>query len=191
MGTKDILAKRLEELSELKKDEDFTLSIKRQAEDMDIPYPTFQKYYHATSECSISNLAKIANYYNVSCDYLLGITKSKSRNTKIQDTIRITGLSESAIEGLKRMHSNEDNTEYLIDAINLLITEPYLLQLIHNYLLSDENFYKLFDDNICVALAYRDTILKADDIMKVFLFNIISELKEIRERIQKERRDNK
>ena len=74
MDTKKILAKKLETLIDKKKDEDYKNSVPQQADDMGIPYPTFAKYLSGTSECPAKNLVKIAQYYNVTTDYLLGVS---------------------------------------------------------------------------------------------------------------------
>lgn len=58
-----VLSERLEELTESKRDIDYKLSDKKQAEQMGIPYPTFNKYKHNTAECPISTVVKMAKYY--------------------------------------------------------------------------------------------------------------------------------
>ena len=70
---KKILQEKLSELIELKLDEDYTNTIPAQAKKMEIHEQTFRKYVNGISDCSISNLTKIARYYNVSTDYLLGV----------------------------------------------------------------------------------------------------------------------
>lgn len=108
METKKILSAILNDLIESKKDENYQNTIPKQAKDIGIPYPTFQKYINHTSECPAKNLVKIAKYYNVSVDYLLGNTKIKTPNMKLQAIGQITGLSENAINNLISWNNSED-----------------------------------------------------------------------------------
>ncbi|MGN0623918.1 MAG: helix-turn-helix domain-containing protein, partial [Oscillospiraceae bacterium] len=56
----------------------------------------------------IFSLANIADKFNVSTDYLLGRTDIKSTNPETQDIYKYTGLTEEAIEKLKRTREDED-----------------------------------------------------------------------------------
>lgn len=93
-----IFSERLEELTERKKDIDYKLSDKQQAEQMGIPYPTFTKYKNNTAECPISTVVKIARYYNVSTDYLLGLQREPTNDANIIAITEYTGLTKKAVE---------------------------------------------------------------------------------------------
>lgn len=112
METKNILSVILNDLIESKKDENYQNTIPKQADDIGIPYPTFQKYINGTSECSAKNLVKIAKYYKVSVDYLLGNTQIKTPNMKLQAIGQITGLSEKAINNLILWNKSEDRRKH-------------------------------------------------------------------------------
>ena len=58
---------------------------------------TVSQYINGVSEPGYSTLVQIANYFNVSVDYLLGVTSAKSTDTTVQDIVRITGLQEANI----------------------------------------------------------------------------------------------
>lgn len=58
-------------------------------------------YCDGTSSPDFENLIKIANYFNVSTDYLLGISKDRKRAPAAADEL---GLSEKTIEGLKSLN---------------------------------------------------------------------------------------
>ena len=94
---KDIISKRLDELVDSVLDMDYTKNKRVQSREMGIPYPTFIKYYNGTSECSATNLIKIAEYYNVSVDYLLGRTDVKTPDTELKTVCEVTNLSEAAV----------------------------------------------------------------------------------------------
>lgn len=129
------LKERIELLAEEKRDNDRLLSNKKQAKQMGINYNTFRKYITEqkdTTQCSISNLAKIANYYNVSTDYLLGRTDSKSIDNKVQATREVTGLSDDAIKKLSELHKENRRLSYS-DILSIILefgNIDYLLSLI-------------------------------------------------------------
>lgn len=116
MKLKEILSERLETLIEKKKDENYQNSIPKQADGMGIPYPTFVKYINGKAECPASNIIKIARYYGVSTDYLLGNSPNPTTNEKLQGVCKYTGLSEKAVENLTE---NKNSTD--IRYINFLL----------------------------------------------------------------------
>lgn len=136
MDTKKILAKKLETLIDKKKDENYKKSVPQQAEDMGIPYPTFAKYLSGMSECPAKNLIKIANYYGVSIDFLLGNTHIESTNPTIQAVGQYTGLSDKAIEMLRMLKEKQEYRAY-IDLLSCIISDSdfeYLLGLLEGYI---------------------------------------------------------
>lgn len=94
------LSERLEDLTERKRDIDSKLSDKKQAEEMGIPYPTFLKYKKDTAECPISTIVKIAEYYGVSADFLLGRTNIQSTDINLQKSCDYLGISQKSGENL-------------------------------------------------------------------------------------------
>lgn len=136
MDTKKILSKKLETLIDKKKDEDYKNSVPLQAEEMGIPYPTFAKYLSGMSECPAKNLIKIANYYGVSIDFLLGNTHIEATNPTIQAVGKYTGLSDKAIEMLKYLNDRKNVRSY-IDLLSCIISSSnfeYLLGLLEGYI---------------------------------------------------------
>ena len=55
------------------------------AELLGITAQAYQKYEYGTAELTHENLVKIADFYNVSTDYLLGRTEIKEMNTLPKD----------------------------------------------------------------------------------------------------------
>ncbi|MCM1008071.1 MAG: helix-turn-helix domain-containing protein [Ruminococcus flavefaciens] len=144
-NTKEILKERLELLIEEKKDSDPTLSETKQAELIDIPYQTFHKYVKGIAECPIRNLAKIADYYKVSTDYLLGLSENPSTDPDIINACNVTGLSENAIKTLQRLNTPLDMEDSKIEYI--LNKQRNVTELIHNgkYTMPNES---LTDDEV-------------------------------------------
>ena len=61
------------------------------------------QYCRSETLPSIENLIKIADYFDVSTDYLLGRTDVKTTDTTIKGICEYTGLSEKVV---KAMHKN-------------------------------------------------------------------------------------
>lgn len=60
-----------------------------------------------TKTANIDSLYKIAKYFGVSTDYLLGLTDIRSPDVNIQKLAKETGLSEECIEALKTIHETD------------------------------------------------------------------------------------
>lgn len=57
------------------------------------------QYYNGDALPSMDNLIKIAKYFNVSTDYLLGLTDAKTtKDTDLRAIVDYTGLSEECIK---------------------------------------------------------------------------------------------
>ena len=63
------------------------------------------QYKMGTSRPSLENLCKIADFYGVTTDYLLGRTGTKSINPTVQAAAQYTGLSEATINSLRDAHN--------------------------------------------------------------------------------------
>lgn len=79
-------------------------------------------YCNGESAPDLEALVKIAQYFDTSTDYLLGLTRDPSRQPSAIDTL---GLHPKAIDSLKCC-CMEANTNGYIDGINTLLTLPRL-----------------------------------------------------------------
>lgn len=77
------------------------------------------QYKSGESRPSLENLCKIADFYGVSTDYLLGRAKSPTIDEDIQKAIKTTGLSEEAITHLNTV-KREDLSLTELDTLNIL-----------------------------------------------------------------------
>lgn len=89
---------------------------------------------------NIERLLKIARYFNVSCDYMLGNTDVRKVDLNIQRFSAHTGLSEGAIGVLHDMWSASAMTETASQRISL----DFDMVSVINYLLENEDKLELF-----------------------------------------------
>lgn len=84
------------------------------------------KHYNGNKIVTIDSLKKYAEYFNVSTDYLLGLSDVISTNPAIRDISQITGLNESTINFLAFNKSIENETTFnrpFIDFIEFFIAK--------------------------------------------------------------------
>ena len=79
------------------------------ADYLNIKRQTVSLYMSGLSMPDASQIRGIAYFFNVSADYLLGLSDSESLDDSIQSVHSITGLSESAINYLKQLKRMADN----------------------------------------------------------------------------------
>lgn len=92
MNYKEEFSKRLIHLREQK-----GLTQQQLADKLQITRQSLSLYEKAERTINIELLAKIADFFNVSTDYLMGRTDVISMNEDIQAACKVTGLSEKAI----------------------------------------------------------------------------------------------
>jgi plasmid maintenance system antidote protein VapI len=73
----------------------------KQANAMGIPQQTFNKYVKNEVEAPISAIYKMSEYYNVSCDYLLGLSKNPSTDPERRAITKKYGLSNESLQALE------------------------------------------------------------------------------------------
>lgn len=108
------------------------------------------QYKNGESRPSLDNICKIADFYHVSVDYLLGRTDTKSANTDIQTAVKITGLSEASIQYLHFLNQI-DSTEYAY-AIDQLVSDCK----VHNYDDNKKRDYRAILGLLAYFFAYQN-----------------------------------
>ena len=83
---------------------------------------TFGNWLAGRNQPDYETLIAIAKYYNVSADYLLGLTETPTRNEDVQKACITTGLSEKAVISLKNIGAQK--LKY-IENIILMFKEEY------------------------------------------------------------------
>lgn len=108
MTTREIFPERL--LTLRKKQ---SLTQQQVANELQISRVSLGLYESGQRLPDIEVLAKIAKYYNVSADYLLGRSEAKTLDTKVQDICEYTGLTEENVEKLHIKKTNEKNLSFI------------------------------------------------------------------------------
>ena len=97
------------------------------ADDIQISRASLEYYEKGKRKPDIEVLLKLADYYNVTCDYLLkGV---KTENVSINE---VTGLSDETIDNLQK----GKNSVFYTTLLNFLINNRVLLKALNSYLLS-------------------------------------------------------
>jgi transcriptional regulator with XRE-family HTH domain len=110
-------------------------SLRDVASELNISYSSLSKYERGDQQPSYETLIRIANYFNVTTDYLIGITNSKSsENRSICDQLN---LSDEAIQKLKQLPLivDKNNGISLSDILNFIIIQPEFEHLLKSILL--------------------------------------------------------
>ena len=136
MNRIDTLGRNLRELRNQKK-----LSLRDLGAIIGIPYQTLSKYENAQTSPPSDVLAKLAEFYGVSTDYLLGMTTHKTSNPKIREVADYLGVEDSTIELLLAYRELYD--EISISKTNVLET-----------MLKDHDFLIVID-RCCAAINHK------------------------------------
>ena len=134
---------------------------------------TVSLYMSGLSMPDASQIRGIAYFFNVSADYLLGLSDSESLDDSVQSVHSITGLSESAINYLKQLKRMADkgrialNSAFISDFGITGLIELYIPRLIR-LRTSGLNEYeeKIFED---AEQAKRFYLSEAQNYLMTFL----------------------
>lgn len=71
------------------------------------------------------DVARLAQFFGVTSDYLLGLTKAKTVDWDVQSVCTSTGLSDNAVKALISVNADQDSvSQHMIAFISDLITAP-------------------------------------------------------------------
>ena len=91
------------------------------ADDLGISRSSLEYYEKNKRKPDIEVLTKIADYYNVSADYLLGRTNAETTDKDLRFVCEYTGLSENTIMTLHNSGGIWENLKIEYDGIVILI----------------------------------------------------------------------
>lgn len=159
-NTKDRLAERLEDLIAEKKEET-GLTNNEIADKIGIGQGQLSKVLNSGTELGVSSLVKIAKYFGVTTDYLLGLTELQSKKDEFKIIYKVTGLLDGSITNLANMNKNDKESIYIL---NLLLdykkesSKPFkkLLLVFKKYLLSLLNNTQRHDDIKYIPISQQD-----------------------------------
>lgn len=134
---------------------------------------------------NIELIYNIAKHYEVSADYLLGLSDVKSLDNRVQAACEVTGLSEEAINSIVQLESfgmgndvNEMNIYCsLKDALNLFITSRYSFSLLMGLASSNvvtKNFVKKL-----VSKSSNDELLSERNAARLQFFENVEDFRRI------------
>lgn len=172
-------------------------SLQEVATELGISRATLGYYESGDRKPDIEMLLRIADYYNVSCDYLLGLTEISTPDTDDRSISEKTGLDEYSITFLRRTKSYIDaspanNSEVIyLNAVNALIKYNLLIEDIAHYLYF--HFDYAYDDSSEGELFPSSSItfvdkrinrrieINSDYVADFFMSKIHNSLKKLRE----------
>lgn len=114
MDIKEVFAQRLIQLRE-----DNNITQQALADDLEITRQSLSLYEKADRTINIDLLYKIAKYFDVSADYLLGLTDNKTNDITVKAICEYTGLSDEAVESLADYINIDYLDDYESDQLNV------------------------------------------------------------------------
>lgn len=103
MNTRETFAIRLKELRE-----GYNLKQSELGEKLDVSRGSISYYENQDRAPDIEFLARASNFFNVSCDYLLGRTRAAAPDDFIQEAVNRYGLSEQALQFIEWLNAPLD-----------------------------------------------------------------------------------
>ena len=134
---------------------------------------TLAAYEQDKNEPSNETFIKIANYFNVSADYLLGLTDVKSADANIASIANYLGLTERSIVALHSYHdiAEKHHNAHMVQKLRILnmLFEPGcdLLEHITDYICFSATHFKNFNDESNDSLTPISDLELWDDSQKV------------------------
>lgn len=125
-----------DKLKELRKREKMTQS--DLSNKLNINRVTITKYETGERTPTTDDIISLAKYFNVSTDYLLGITDNATTDTDLQAVCNYTGLYEKTVEKIQFLKSRGK-----ISALNDIINTPDFLSLIDEVMNYNKAVYKI------------------------------------------------
>lgn len=118
MNSTDVFAKRFKQLRTQKE-----LSLQRIAQDLGVTAQSLSLYEKGQRTINIDLLQRVADYFNVSSDYLIGLSKDPCTVEDIKPIIKYTGLSSEALDIIKER-------SYII---NILFKNDYIIDILSDF----------------------------------------------------------
>lgn len=155
------------------------------------------QYQDGTGQPNVDKLCKIAQHFNVSTDYLVGLSSVPSTNNDTRDICEKTGLSEHTVSRLMQ----DDKRDRWAEVIDQLILHPGILDALHAYLFFDVDYFATVEDGKASDDHRKVMVLGDSDQGKVvpvyprmmdgaLQLEVQRELSDIKQQLKKRRREN-
>lgn len=167
------------------------LSLRDLSKVLDISYSSLGKYERGEQQPSFETLSKIANYFNVSIDYLLG--NSDGRIISDQELYDRLGLTDEAIcslEHLSNLSKENKHNKKLLENVNALLSDFESLNAISDYLNSSMEEYQYaviksyvsqFGEDLLEKPDSKEQVLSAEQWGNFMMLNVQDALMKLRE----------
>lgn len=149
-------------------------------EHLGVSIQAINQYKVGTAFPKTENLIKIADFFHISVDYLLGLTNVPNRDTRIQAVHDVTGLSAGAIVKLHDIYEKNSETSFS-DILSLMIENSnaeFFLSIISSLIscIDSDSGKELISMTIDgkVESLYKETHLKM--LLQIKMMEIISEV---------------
>ena len=119
------------------------------AEETEVAQGSLSDYRSGKTEPRVTALARLAGYFDVSTDYLLGMTHTATRDQSERKWREKVGLSDKAIETLEKGKSDSERPLYS-EIVSFLLesgTLDNLVKLLEKSLILREQYRVLFGEN--------------------------------------------
>lgn len=154
-------------------------------------------YQNDSAEAGIDALYKIAVYFGVSSDYLIGLSDFALSNEDTRFIRKKTGLSEHTVSRL----TQDDKRDKWAEVIDQLILHPGILDALHAYLFFDVDYFATVEDGKA-SDDHKKVMVLGDSAQKKVVpvyprmmdgalqLEVQRELSDIKQQLKKRRREN-
>ena len=136
------------------------------ANDTGISRAALNNYANDKAEIGINNVVKLAKYFNVSADYLLGLSDAKTNDKELQAICDFVGLSNNAVEALterKKCFLISRSSTRLERRLRTYFEEYIqLYNRIQSEFISSVNFTQIIDA-CCINIMIYDVLKQLDN----------------------------
>ena len=180
------------------------ISQKELANAVGVSRQVISQYCNGDTSPNVEKLYNIAKFFNVSSDFLIGLTSTPTTNTEDRMIHEKTGLTDQAISVLKRWNEWNDLTKGQIELSPGVLELKTLNHLLEN--ISSNDIFKcvgiyLFSElitkdnenriNLVNKKNHENIIFTIDDIMDTQLVKVQNICKNLKEAIQKDETEYK
>lgn len=159
MNTTDVFAKRFKQLRT-----DKGLSLQKIAQDLNVTAQSLSLYEKGQRTINIDLLKRIAEYFGVSSDYLIGLSDVAATNTDLKAACDYTGLSEKAVAEIVKNRNNLFFFMFLDYILSTQLDEKGIMLAIARYtmIVPTKGYFAITDYGDIRPIKPRETLKERD-----------------------------